>query len=279
MDPNTCDTGLATPSLQHGCSTQVTKGKWIKVTRKSGDGKNIKDDKARSTYAEALMKADRKKEEVKDGSSKMGFPPAAEVKTSENPFNLLDQQDEEALEDTEAADNQSKRQYEDQSAKSSNKRTKKDKNIDINDDFYDVCDEYAKLPAPEYAYSVRNTQDDKEVELLRCDESMNSDSYDSESSEEGEEHPDDYHKMDEKVMHTIRCADDIYKFHHATQNDGSFLHDDRIQYGIDLNKRKIRRAFESIYNDGRTYKLQQLTNKARSLPKIYDMVYPAMLNK
>ena len=113
MDPNKCDTGLAIPSLQHGCSTQVTKVEWIKVTRKSGDGKNIKGDKARSTYAEALIKADRNKEEMKDGSSKMRFLPAAEVKTSENSFSLLDQQDEEALDDTEAADNQSKRPSED----------------------------------------------------------------------------------------------------------------------------------------------------------------------
>ena len=205
--------------------------------------------------------------------------PAAEVKTSENPFNLLDQQDEEALDDTEAADNQSKRPSEDQSVKSWNKSTKKNKKIDSIDDFHDVCDEYGKLPAPEYAYSVRNTKDGNEAELLRCNESMSSDSNESESSEEGEEHPDDYHKMDEMAMHTIRCADDIYKFHHATQNDGSFLYDDRIQYRIDLNKRKIRQAFESIYNDGMTYKLHQLTNKARSLPKIYDMVYPAMLNE
>ena len=122
---------------------------WIKVTRKSGDGENIKDDKARSIYAEALMKADRNKEEMKDGSSKIGFLPASEVKTSENPFNLLDQQDEEALNDTEAADSQSKRPSEDQSVKSSNKRTKKNKNINSNDNFYDMCDGYAKLPAPE----------------------------------------------------------------------------------------------------------------------------------
>ena len=71
MDPNKCDTGMATPSLQRGCSTQVTEGEWIKVTRKSGDGKYIKGDKARSTYAEVLMKADRNKEQMKDGSSKM----------------------------------------------------------------------------------------------------------------------------------------------------------------------------------------------------------------
>ena len=76
------------------------------------------------------------------------------------------------------------------------------------------------------------------------------------SDEEEQEHPDDYHEIDEKVMHTIRCADDVYKFYHADQNDGSFLHDERIQYGIDLNKRKVRRTFESIFKDGRTYKLQ-----------------------
>ena len=119
-------------------------------------------------------------------------------------------------------------------------RTMKDKNMFSNDIFYDVCDEYAKQPAPEYAFSVLNTMDGNEVELIRYDESMSSDSYRSESSEEGEENPDDYYKMDEMVMHTIRCADDIYNFHHATQNDGSFLYDDRIQYGTNLNKRKTR---------------------------------------
>ena len=91
MDPNKCDTGLATPSLQYGRSTQVTKGEWIKVTRKSGDSKNIDCNKARTTYAEALMKADKKKEEVKVGSNKMGFLPAAEIETSKNRFSPLDQ--------------------------------------------------------------------------------------------------------------------------------------------------------------------------------------------
>lgn len=57
MDLNDSKSDLATLLHQHGCSTQVTKGEWINVTRKSRGAKDIKDDKAKATYADALMKA------------------------------------------------------------------------------------------------------------------------------------------------------------------------------------------------------------------------------
>ena len=96
MDLNDSKSGLATLLHQHGCSTQVTKGEWIKVTRKSGGAKDIKDDKAKATYAEALMKAKTDKADT-NGSSKLGFRPAAEIKINKNSFELLDQDDEEPL--------------------------------------------------------------------------------------------------------------------------------------------------------------------------------------
>ena len=37
------------------------------------------------------------------------------------------------------------------------------------------------------------------------------------------DNPDDYHKIDEKTMHNIRCTDDIYKFNHMDSNKNHFL--------------------------------------------------------
>ena len=123
------------------------------------------------------------------------------------------------------------------------------------DNFHNVCDEYAQMPAPVYAYSIQNTQDDKSIELLRCDESMTASDDDSESSEE--EHPYDYYKINEWTMHNIRCADDIYMFNYMDTNKKSFLYDERIHYGIQLNKKQIRKEFESMVKGNNRRKLKQ----------------------
>lgn len=106
---------------------------------------------------------------------------------------------------------------------------------------------------------------------------MSSSSQGSESSEE--EHPDDYHMIDSKTMHDIRCADDIYKFTQSDVYQSAFQYEERIQYGIKLNKKQLRQAFKYPIKKINKTEFNRLTYMARSLPKIYDMVYPAMQNK
>ena len=106
------------------------------------------------------------------------------------------------------------------------------------DDFNTVCDEDAQLPAPEYTYSVRNTSDDNEVALLRCDEKMSTSSESSISSEEDyQKNDDDYKMMDKETFYNIRYTDDINKLKNFNNQDESILYDERIQYSIDLNKK------------------------------------------
>ena len=103
---------------------------------------------------------------------------------------------------------------------------------------------YKQLPVLEHTYSVGNTNDDKEVALLKCNEQISTSSDDNSSSEEEyKEHPDDYHIIDESTMYNIRCSDNINRFKNTTDNDELFLHDERIWYSIDLHKRKIWRSF------------------------------------
>ena len=93
---------------------------------------------------------------------------------------------------------------------------------------------------------MHNTNDDKEIVLLKCNEHISTSSGNSSSSkEEYEEHPDDYHMIDESTMYNIRCAEDINKFSNTTHNDESFLYDKRIRYSIDLNKKQIRKALNT----------------------------------
>ena len=277
MDPNKCDTSLGTPSLQHGCSTGVHEGEWIKVTRKSGGDKNTKDDKEKNkTYAEALLKSKASKDNSE--SSKMGCPPATEIKKDKNPFGPLRQegQDGEQVDDDTGDDVQDKRSVTSHTMEPPKKKKKVNMTTD-EDNFHNVCDEYAQMPASVYAYSVRDTQDDKSIELLRCDESINTSDNGRESTEE--EHPDDYYKINEWTMHNIRCADDIYMFNHMDTNKKSFLYDERIHYSIQLNKKQIRKEFENMVKGNNRRKLKQWINKARSLTKIYDMAYPSILTQ
>lgn len=111
--------------------------------------------------------------------------------------------------------------------------------------FYDARNQYAQLPAPAYTYSVQNASDDNETVLLECDELTSTSDNDSDSIEE--EHPDDYHKVDEVTMNNIRFSDYIYIFNHVNEDDKkSFIYDERIQYGIDLNKNQIRQTLKDM---------------------------------
>ena len=85
-----------------------------------------------------------------------------------NPFGPLRQegQDEEQMDDDTGDDVQDKRSVTSHTMEPPKKKKKVNMTTE-EDNFHKVCDEYAKIPAPVYAYSVRNTQDDRSIELLR----------------------------------------------------------------------------------------------------------------
>ena len=109
---------------------------------------------------------------------------------------------------------------------------------------------------------------------------MSTSSDNSTSSEEDhQEHHDDNKMIEENTLYNIRYTDDINKFKDINNQDGSFLYDERIRYGIDLSKKKIRKAFESIFKSCTSHEFECLMDLARKLPKLYDMPYPAILSK
>ena len=127
-------------------------------------------------YAEAL-KADIKKiNETKNGPSKVGFPPTAKADKKKNRFSPLTTHDEEVLDYIDDTSNSNKRSSGKHTAEVPNKKKKIQTKTSKDDDFNAVCDEYAQLLVPEYSYSVQNTGDDNEVDLLRCDEKMSASS-------------------------------------------------------------------------------------------------------
>ena len=254
MDSNKCDTGLATPSLHHGCSTGVHEGKWIKVTRKSGGDKNIKDDKENMTYAKALMS--NKVETSNSESSKQGYPPVAEIKTDKNKFSILNSDDEEQVNDEASDDGQHKSSVGSHTDEPPKKKKKVNDKVKSNESFYDICDYYAMLPAPVYAYSAHATKYDNSTQILVCNESMSSD--DESYSSYEEEHLDDYHQVNPLTMDDIRFTDDIYKFNHMNDNQDNTNLDGRIQYDINLNKSQIRQAFEEMVKGEKGNKLQKI---------------------
>ena len=77
----------------------------------------------------------------------------------------------------------------------------------------------------------------------------------------------------------IRYTDDINKFKDVTKENESFLYHERVQYGIDLKIRKIRKASENIFKDCKSHEFERIIDQARTLPKNYDMPYPAMLSE
>ena len=157
MDPSS-DTGLATPSLQHGCSTVTRENDWVEVTSKSGGNKRkTKDtDDKKKSYAEAAKSS--KPASMDREPSILGCPPIAEVKKDCNRFSSLsyDEEDGELVDKEEEVVVQHLI-----SAAITNKEPKKKKlktNKD-HDDFNAICKHYAELPPPEYAYSVKATKE------------------------------------------------------------------------------------------------------------------------
>ena len=157
MDPSS-DTGLVTPPLQHGCSTITRENDWVEVTSKSGGNKRkTKDtDNKKKSYAKAAKTS--KLASMEREPSILGCTPIVELKNDCNRYSslsynkehrkLVDKEVEVVIQHLNSAVNTYK--------EPSKKKLKTNKD---HDDFNATCKYYAELLPPEYAHSVKATNE------------------------------------------------------------------------------------------------------------------------
>ena len=271
MDP-VSETGLATPSLHHGCSTAIRENDWVEVTSKSGGNKKKTKDKndKKKSYAEAAKASEAAP--MESVPSILGCPPIAEVKKNCNQYSSLsyDEEDEEEPMDNEVEVVQ---QHLSSAVNTPKEPKKKKLKTGKDDDFFATCKYYAELPPPEYAYSVKATNDNEYaiLEHSQPDDEPPSDSDSSVSS------PDVVFDIGHKTMDNIRCTDALYKLDDYDYDDLSTDSEDKIEYDYSLNKEAFRKAFQDPTIELKSRRMDKFIYMARTLPKPYDCVYPAML--
>ena len=244
MDPFS-EQGLAAPSLYHGCSTD-SKSDWTVVGKKNKpvttEGKN--------STEEIIAPCD---EEDKKMESK-GSPP---FKDEKNPFGHLHDDEDDELPDETTEEIETKQML----------PPRKKMKVEIRDeDWHQVCEEFQKMPAPEYS----NSSQPRQVFHINT------------TAPDTEDHSHN-HGMTSDSNKPMKFSYNSYEDHkayemlyHCFDDSIELKYDDNGAPDITLSRHKIMNEFEKVEHDP---KYQQFIHEARTLPKIYGMPYPAMLSE
>lgn len=148
------------------------------------------------------------------------------------------------------------------------KKRKTNKNEEKDEEDFDaICEEMASLPVVEYAYSC----DDKRVLFnykikdgkIEC----------KQKEPKVIESPPGRIKLSKNARAEIEATDGILKLEIDEDNSAEDINTN-INYNV--NRRVLLNNFHIIKNDP---SFNQYTDEVRRLPKVYDAVYPIMLNE
>ena len=261
MDPAS-EQGLATPSLHHGCSTVDSESGWTIV---KNNKKNYKNKVSTSAPVQRTSKSeiDSSGKMNETESTKKGSPP---YKDKNNMFAEL--QDNTEADDDDSTNTKSTVKMD--TLKNNNhaqieppkKKMKKEEPAE--EDFFDVCDEMAKLPPVEYACSASSKRVVFNYKLCHDDE-VKCDPTEPDYINA----PPPRMKINENTLLEIEATKSILNY----DDTGETFNLD-IANNTDIES--IRHNFD-ILNKDPDY--QQYLHQARTLPKTYDCVYPVMKNE
>ena len=245
MDP-VSEQGLAAPSLYHGCSTD-SNSDWNVVGKNNKPVKSTNDITTEETNVPREENSDKKNPKMMKGT---GSPP---YRDDENPFGQLhdDADEENPDEETEEKD-----------MKVPPPR-KKMKIENQEEDWNQVCNEFQNMAAPEYArsnqptqvFQINTTKQDPTDDFIMTPAPLN---------------PDQKLNYSEKGLEDFKAYEQMsFCFGETTE----LYYDDKGTPDIHINRHKIMAEFQKVEQDPL---FQQYIHEARTLPKLYDMNYPAM---
>ena len=270
MDP-VSDKGLATPSLHHGCSTVDSESGWILVeSKKDKSTVDTKENTRKVRENKNANDSDAEMEDMEPVKKKMkGSPPYDD--DSNYYVHLHDGEEEEEEEENTFEENMKDiDNFMDSKAASTRplKKRKTNKNEEKEEEDFDtVCNEMASLPAVEYAYSCDNKRVIFNYKIkdgqVKCDP----------KEPEVIDVPPTRFKLSKNTYAEIDAADGILDL--EIQRDHQDNNMD-INTSFDINRRVLLNNFHLVENDPN---YNQFLHETRTLPKIYDAVYPAMLHE
>jgi len=262
MDP-VSEQGLATPSLHHGCSTVDSESGWITVKSRKKNDKNETSttapvERTRNTQDDSPDKMNDTK------MTEKGYPP---YEDKNNMFaDLFDEnEDDEDTTLNTVSSNKMIENDDDNYPQEQPPQKKMKKEEPGEEDFFEVCDEMAKLPAVEYACSASTKRTIFNYKIhhkkgIVCNPTV----------PETVNAPPPRSKLNQDVGLEIECTRSIRNFEDTGES-----------FGFDENKEPnelttIRNNFELLIDDP---DYQQYLHQVRTLPKTYDCVYPVMKNE